>query len=51
MIQYELITITTDYLCERVLEPLKKVQYYYYSIMADEVTDPHGNQEKMSLCL
>ena len=48
-IQNELITIIADHLRVKVLEPLKKVRYY--SIMADEVTDPHGNQEILSLCL
>ena len=32
-----------------LLQPLKNIPYY--SIIADEVTDPHANQQVLSLCL
>lgn len=48
-IQNEIITVIADCLRENILAPLKHVKYF--SIMADEVTDPHGNQEVLSLCL
>lgn len=32
-----------------VLKPLEKVPYY--SILVDEVTDSHANQEIMTLCV
>ena len=48
-IQNEIIAIIADYLHDKIMAPLKRVPYY--SIIADEVTDPHGNQEILSLCL
>eukprot|EP00057_Strongylocentrotus_purpuratus_P002048 XP_003723740.1 PREDICTED: 52 kDa repressor of the inhibitor of the protein kinase-like [Strongylocentrotus purpuratus] len=48
-IQNEIITITADCLRDTIMAPLKHVKYF--SVMADEVTDPHGNQEILSLCL
>lgn len=48
-IQNEIIATIAHYLREKIMAPLKKVPYY--SIIADEVTDPHGNQEILSLCL
>ena len=38
-----------DCLRDNILTPLKHVKYF--SVIADEVTDSHGNQEVLSLCL
>ncbi|XP_071477426.1 52 kDa repressor of the inhibitor of the protein kinase-like [Diadema antillarum] len=48
-IQNEIITVIADCLRDNILAPLKHVKYF--SVIADEVTDPHGNQEVLSLCL
>lgn len=47
--QNDMIAVIAKLLRHQVLEPLKTVPYY--SIIADEVTDPHGNEEILSLCL
>ena len=48
-IQNDLILTIAECLKEQRLLPLKETQFY--SIIADEVTDPHGNQEILSLCV
>ena len=48
-VQNEMINIIAECLRERVLEPMDKVRYY--SIMADEVTYRHGNQNILSICV
>lgn len=48
-VQNEVINIIADHLRQRILEPLKLVRYF--SVMADEVTDHHANQEILSLCV
>lgn len=48
-IQNDVIDIIADVMREKLLLPLK--QSRHYSVIADEVTDSHSNQEIMSLCL
>ena len=48
-IQNEIILVTAECLKEQLLQPLK--QTTFYSIIADEVTDPHANQEVLSVCV
>jgi len=48
-IQNELIMVIGTQLRQKILQPLSQVQYY--SVMADEVTDPCSNEEILSLCV
>ena len=47
--QNEIINVIASCLRDNILAPLKLVKYF--SIIADEVTDRHANQEILSLCL
>ena len=49
VIQNEIVSIIAPLLREKHLSPLKTSKYY--SVMADEVTDKHVNQEILSLCI
>nr|XP_054770920.1 52 kDa repressor of the inhibitor of the protein kinase-like [Lytechinus pictus] len=48
-IQNDIILTAAECLKEELLHPLKKTTFY--SIIADEVTDPHANQEVLSVCV
>ena len=49
VIQNEIVSIIAPLLREKLLSPLKTSKYY--SVMADEVTHKHVNQEILSLCI
>lgn len=48
-VQNEIISIASSMIRRNLLECLQ--QSKYYSVIADEVTDPHSNQEILSVCV
>ena len=48
-IQNEIILTAAECLKEKILHSLQKISFY--SIIADEVTDPHANQKVLAVCV
>ena len=50
IIQNEVIDVVAEYVRKENTRSLEDENVFFF-IMADEVTDPHGKQENMSVCL